>query len=246
MLAEPSAQMRLLDLAAVDTEISQLAHQRKSLPEHAEINALAETRKRVTARLVEANTALSDARYALEKAERDLDPVRDRLQRDQQRLDSGAVTDAKTVAGLADEVVKLKQRLSDLEDDQLDAMQLVEDATARQQAVQAERDHDDIRLREVMGHRDAQVAALDAEVADRQAERAIIAGDLPTDLIAAYDKTRERTGLGAAKLQHGRCTGCGLELNPAELRRITATVSNEVLRCEECGRILVRTPESGI
>lgn len=245
MLAEPSAQVRLLDLAAVDTEIAQLLHKRKTLPEHAEIATLAEARKALTETLVAANTALSDAQYALEKAERDIDPVRDRIERDQQRIDSGSVTDPKVVSGLVDEVTNLKRRLSDLEDGQLEAMQVVEDAAAAQATAQAQRERGDVTLRQLMADRDAKAAEIDAEVADKRVERAALVSQLPADLVAAYDKTHERTGLGAAKLSRGRCTGCGLELNPAELRRIEATARNEVVRCEECGRILVRLPGEG-
>jgi uncharacterized protein len=52
--------------------------------------------------------------------------------------------------------------------------------------------------------------------------------------------------VGAAALVQRRCQGCRLELNAADLREITAAAEDEVLRCEECQRILVRTAESGI
>ncbi|MDO4784027.1 MAG: C4-type zinc ribbon domain-containing protein [Propionibacteriaceae bacterium] len=246
MLAEPSAQLRLLDLAAADTEIAQLMHRRKMLPVHAEIARLAESRKRVTAQLVAATTQVSDAQYELDKIERDIDPIRVRVERDQERLDQGAVTDPKVVERLVAEVAKMRLRLSDLEDAQLEAMQAVEDAIERRKKIEAARDSGDAELRELMGQRDRAVAKLDAEVADRSAEREILAGEIPEDLLAAYEKTRTRTGLGAAKLHQGRCSGCGLELNPGELRRIRAALSNEVLRCEECGRILIRTAGSGL
>ena len=69
----------------------------------------------------------------------------------------------------------------------------------------------------------------------------------PTDLLALYEKLRARTGgVGAAALRQRRCEGCRLELNSAELRPAARAAADEVLRCEECGRILVRTAESGL
>ncbi len=47
-------------------------------------------------------------------------------------------------------------------------------------------------------------------------------------------------------LQGGRCQGCKVALSIAEMNRIKAAPHDEVLRCEECRRILVRTPESGM
>ena len=54
------------------------------------------------------------------------------------------------------------------------------------------------------------------------------------------------SGTGAAALHQRRCGGCRLELNPVEIQRLRAADADEVLRCEECNRILVRTPESGL
>ncbi|HYN67967.1 MAG TPA: C4-type zinc ribbon domain-containing protein, partial [Ornithinibacter sp.] len=51
---------------------------------------------------------------------------------------------------------------------------------------------------------------------------------------------------GAAALHQRRCGGCQLELNPVEIQRIRSAPDDEVLRCEECRRILVRTAESGL
>jgi predicted nucleic acid-binding Zn-ribbon protein len=47
-------------------------------------------------------------------------------------------------------------------------------------------------------------------------------------------------------LRARRCGGCSLELTAADLGVIAKAPTDEVLRCEECNRILVRTSESGI
>ena len=63
--------------------------------------------------------------------------------------------------------------------------------------------------------------------------------------MALYDKLRVQLGgVGAAALQQRRCSGCQLELTPADRSRILAAPPDEVVRCEECRRILVRVPES--
>ena len=67
------------------------------------------------------------------------------------------------------------------------------------------------------------------------------------DLVALYEKIRASSGgIGAAVLRQRRCEGCNLELNQVDINRLTAAPQDEVLRCEECRRILIRTSESGV
>jgi uncharacterized protein len=98
----------------------------------------------------------------------------------------------------------------------------------------------------VTGRRDAVVGELDASLAEAGAKRTAVAADIPSDLLALYDKIRASSGVGAAMLRRGQCQGCHLSLNTVDLNAIKATSPDEVVRCEECRRILVRTAESGL
>ena len=65
--------------------------------------------------------------------------------------------------------------------------------------------------------------------------------------MALYERLREQKGgVGAALLRARQCGGCQLTLDASEIARIKAAPVDEVLRCEECQRILVRTEESGV
>ncbi|MDR3202861.1 MAG: C4-type zinc ribbon domain-containing protein, partial [Bifidobacteriaceae bacterium] len=55
-----------------------------------------------------------------------------------------------------------------------------------------------------------------------------------------------RGGVGAAALRGATCGGCRLELNPHDLQAIRVAAEDEVVRCEECGRILVRVPGGAV
>ncbi|MGO4758010.1 zinc ribbon domain-containing protein, partial [Streptomyces sp. 2MCAF27] len=86
-----------------------------------------------------------------------------------------------------------------------------------------------------------------AEVATVTKERGVIAGTIPADLLKLYDKLREQQGgVGAARLYQRRCDGCRQELAITELNEVRAAAPDTVVRCENCRRILVRTPESGL
>jgi predicted nucleic acid-binding Zn-ribbon protein len=88
---------------------------------------------------------------------------------------------------------------------------------------------------------------LQSQLATVQAERATAASGMPEDLITLYEKLRaQKGGVGAAALRRRECGGCRLTLNAADLGTIARLPTDEVVRCEECNRILVRTGESGL
>ena len=66
-------------------------------------------------------------------------------------------------------------------------------------------------------------------------------------LLSLYDRVRTQTGgTGAALLKARRCEGCRIELYGRELAAARNAAPDEVLRCDNCGRVLVRTAESGL
>jgi uncharacterized protein len=244
--ASPADQRRLLDLQAQDTRIDQIAHRRSSLPQHARIAELDQRLSRLRDDLVVAQTEQSDLNRELVKAEGDVELVRQRAARDQGRLDGGQATH-KELESLQHELGSLAKRQSDLEDVELEVMERLEEATGRADRVSAElasaqQDHD-----AVTAERAAALTKLDEEHAEAQTARDGLATTLPPDLVALYEKIRaSSSGLGAAALHRGQCEGCRLELTPTDLQRIRSAPEDEVLRCEECRRILVRVPESGL
>ncbi len=245
--ADPTAQRRLLDLQAVDTAIRQLDHRRRTLPEHAVIAGLTAQLEAVESDLVAADTAVSDLELDQQRAENDLQPVRERLTRNQKRVADGTVTDSKALSSMVEEIEHLRRRISVLEDEELEVMQQLEDATTAQGRIAAQAAKLEADRAVAVAARDEKLGQLDGELADRRSVRATIVPDLPEDLIGLYAKLGvSHAGVGAAELRARRCTGCQLEVNAADLRTFAAAAADEVLRCEECGRILVRTPESGI
>jgi predicted nucleic acid-binding Zn-ribbon protein len=242
--APATDQRRLLDVQALDTRLAQLAHRRRSLPVHAELEALEARQSAVRDQLVAAQTIVSDVARELAKAERDVEQVRQRAARDQAHLDAGHGS-AKDLQALQHELGSLARRQSDLEDVELEIMERAEQAQAAASALEAERDGLAAKHQEAVQRRDAEVAEIDAEIQRVAAGREAAVAGLDADLVRLYEKVREQQGgVGAAALRGRRCEGCRLELNPIDLQRIRSAAEDEVVRCEECRRILVRVPES--
>lgn len=243
--AEPAVQRRLLDLQDLDLQLDQLAHKRRSLPELQALAELAAEKAVIDRELVSADTEVEDLRREQKKADSDVEQVRQRKARNQQRLDSGQVSSPKDLENLQHEIGSLDRRISDLEDAELEVMEQLETAEANQARLRTRAEEFAARQAELASGRDTALKELDAQRADLGDRRAVVAAELPAELITQYERLRERNGgIGAARLIGKRCMGCRMELTPSDLNRIKAAAPDAVLRCEECGRILVRTAES--
>ncbi|MFC4112282.1 zinc ribbon domain-containing protein [Nonomuraea zeae] len=246
MKAAPEAQKRLLDLAELDSVIDRLAHRRRTLPELAEIDERSKLFARLATQVIEAQTEAGDLAREQSKAESDVDAVRTRADRDQKRLDSGAVTSPRDLAGLQSEIASLQKRQGDLEEIVLEIMERREAADTKVTDLVSQRDELGAALATAEDRRDAAFSEIDKEASEVEGRRAGVSGEIPADLLALYKKLRDQYGVGAAILRGGRCQGCKVALSIAEMNRIKAAPHDDVLRCEECRRILVRTAESGL
>jgi uncharacterized protein len=244
--ASPQSQLRLLELADLDAELGRLDHRRRNLPEAAELDRMETRASELKDSLVVTETELGDLTREQTRAERDVDQVRTRIDRDRARLDAGQVSAARELATLQSEIESLRRRQGDLEEIVLELMERREELASRQDELGAERDRLGVEIAEVTARRDAAAKEIDEQTTVASDQRSGIAADVPSDLLALYERIRDSRGVGAAALRAGRCEGCHLSLNTVDLNQIRAAAPDEVLRCEECRRILVRTPESGL
>jgi predicted nucleic acid-binding Zn-ribbon protein len=242
--AAPEAQRRLLDLQAVDTALAQLAHRRKSLPELAEIDAVSRELSALEDERVRAQVAVDDLDRDITRFEKDIEQVRVRKERDQKRLEAGGAL--REIEGLQHEMATLNRRQSELEDAELELMEKKENAEAVLADVQSRLAVAGERRTAAERRRDEVLAEITKEAEFKTSSRGPLAADLPTDLVTLYDKIRLDSGLGAALFRSGRCGGCRIELYGADLNRVKSAAPDDVVRCEECRRIMVRTQESGL
>lgn len=246
MKADPFVQLRLLDLQQIDTALTQIAHRRHSLPELA---VIADADARATAlrsQLVQAQTEQADLAAEQRRLESDVETVRLRAEKDQQRMTASGVP-AKEISGLQHEVASLARRQGVLEDELLELMERQESADAAVNELAQELERIGSQRATAEAARDEVFAELDDAQAKRTIERDELAARIPDELRALYDKVRlANGGVGAAMLRQRRCEGCRLELAGSELSAVRTAKPDDVLRCENCRRILIRTDESGL
>jgi predicted nucleic acid-binding Zn-ribbon protein len=245
--ADPFAQLKLLDVQQLDSRLDALRHQTAHPPEAAELRELAAKRADVDGRARDLQVQVDDLTREQRKADADVEQVKARRVRDQQRLDGGTVSNPKDLERLQHELVSLDRRISDLEDTELEVMERLEDTQREVDALRAHLKEIDERAAILAEARDRRLAQLKDEATTVTRDRSAAVAGMPADLLSLYDRIREKKGgVGTALLRARRCEGCSLELNSGDLAVIAKQSPDEVVRCEECSRILVRTGESGI
>ena len=245
--ADPSVQLRLLDVQELDAQGDKLSHQLATIPEAQQLKDIGLRRTQIENGLRDLRIRVEDLTADQKRADADVEQVKARRLRDQGMVDSGQIGDPRALERMLDELRSLNRRISDLEDVELEVMEQLETTQGEldEQVLALEAiDEQRIRLQQAL---DEKAGDLRSRLEEVRSERAATAEGVPEDLMTLYSKLREQKGgVGAAALRRRECTGCRLALNAADLGVIAKAPDDEVLRCEECNRILVRTPESGL
>jgi predicted nucleic acid-binding Zn-ribbon protein len=234
-----------LDLAEVDGELARVEHRRRTLPEITEIAAAEQTARAKRDAQVAVSTQLGDIDREVKRQEKEIDQVRARTEKDNKLLQGGTVA-AKQMTDIEHEIETLKRRQGALEDDLLELMERREALEMDGQHAEMELDKAQAAVADAAVRRDEVLADLASQEARAVARREAMLAGFPEPLLALYNQVRKHKGTGAALLRSRRCGACRLELDRVVISQIKAAPADEVVRCEECGAILVRTGESGL
>ncbi|POH59004.1 zinc ribbon domain-containing protein [Arthrobacter glacialis] len=242
--AAPAEQMRLLDIQVLDGKLRALDVQAKALKEDPRLPDLHSGLTVAKSDLVVLDTAVSDAQRALTKAEDDVAAVVARIERDDAKLNSGTGL-SKDLMALQSELVSLNKRRGELEDTELEIMEAFEEATARQGAQLALVKQMQSVLDEVVDELRSKLGALKMERDATLAERAELTATFAPELLAIYERSLAKYGVGAARLFHGKSEGSGMHLSAGDLVEIKKAAPDTIVFCPDSGAILVRSEEWG-
>ncbi|HEX2400091.1 MAG TPA: C4-type zinc ribbon domain-containing protein [Mycobacterium sp.] len=244
MKAEVVQQRSLLELAELDAELSRIEHRAKNLPAQQQLEEAQTAHREENDGLAAVQIALEDLDAQVAKFESEIDAVRQREDRDRSMLSSGTV-DAKQLTDLQHELETLERRQSSLEDSLLEVMERREELQGQQAAKLAKIDELQSKLTEAQRACDEARTEIDQLRHQSISRRDEIVASLDTDLVALYERQRSRGGAGAGLLQGRRCGACRIEIDQGERARIAAAAEDDVLRCPECGAILLRVKGTG-
>lgn len=231
----------LIEVQELDTRSDQLRHRRKTLPVLDELAALAAVRSDLDSRAGGSRGRLHDLQRDQKRLEDEAASVEEKAAAIDRKLYDGSVVAHKELEAYQADHRMLKARQAELEDRAIEVMETAEPLEAELAAVDAQLADHDRRIGELTAARDAELAELDERLAALADERSAAASVVPPDVLGTYEATRARLGgIGAARLVGNRCEGCHLEIPSAELQQVRHAADDALVTCPECGRILVR------
>jgi uncharacterized protein len=239
MKAEVAQQLSLLELSKLDAELSRIAHRSTHLPQQEAYERMQAEYNTAGDRLGAVRIALEDVDAQVSRFESEIEAVRRREDRDRSMLKSGA-TDAKQLSDLQNELETLVRRQTSLEDSLLDVMERREELQAQLDAEQGALAALQAELAGAQRDLDAALAEIDQARQERSSRRDTLTASLDPALSALYERQRAGGGPGAGQLLGHRCGACRIEIGRGELSRISAAAEDELVRCPECGAILLR------
>ena len=240
MKASHLDQERLLALQQIDIDLLKIAHKIKNSPLNSNLESLNRSLIDSKNLLIAAETEKSDIQHELSRSEIDVEQVVSRIEKDEKRLASGTGT-PKELEQIQHELGTLAKRRSELEEVELEIMVRVDDVSKRITDLQKQLASFEAELARVQSELEIEVRNLDSAKQISLTAREALAPQIDKELLALYEKIRSSSdGLGAAQLVGDSCGGCHLKLNAAEMEKIKSLSDDEVVRCEECRRILIR------
>ncbi|MGA9398828.1 MAG: hypothetical protein WBV22_11280 [Anaerolineaceae bacterium] len=184
--------------------------------------------------------ALTDQHGAHERvktAEAAVSGIQIKIENNQSTQFSGKIHTPKELQELQSEQGALERRRSELEDEQISAMVMLEQVEIAMKAAENNLQQAEQRAESekalLRGEQVSQKKDLDKANAERQA----IFSSIPADLATSYEKLRQqKKGLAVATISDESCSACGSSLTPADCQ--AARSPSTINYCPSCGRIL--------
>ena len=228
----------LIDLQALDTKLADLSGELAKLP----------------AQLAAIQASVTEAAQGAEALKGKLDATKKEIRLKEKDLEFSSAKRAKAEARLYEvktnkeysavlvEIEEIKQEKARIEEEILALMErqerLVVEARDAEVALRAREAQAKAEEAEV----NRRLADLESEVALVRRDREALAGQLPSDLLASYEKLlRHLAHLAVAQvLPGGICGGCRVSLTPQAFQELKQQSS--LRTCESCGRYLYWIP----
>jgi predicted nucleic acid-binding Zn-ribbon protein len=176
-------------------------------------------------------------RAALRDRELETQSVSDKLAADSERLYSGRIKSPKELGDLQKETEYLKRRKASLEDQQLEAMMALEEATTRMAVANEEYVVVEAAWKADNSELSREYDMLKQELAQLSAQRKRVVPHITDKDMSEYTALRRlRKGVAVVAVKDGVCQVCRVSVPGRDLERAAKT--DELQHCFGCDRIL--------
>jgi len=224
---------KLLVVQACDQEIQRLRREMADIPLRKQ-----QIESRLNAHkdgLEQAEHALLEVKTRIKQRELEADAARHQIQkfRDQQLQ----IKSNDGYKALEKEIATTQAGIRQLEDQELDAMEALEAATAevqtRREALEKERGRMEEEIQAFLGRSEG----LGEELKRKEEERKALASEIDPTWLSRYERLfAKQRDAAIALVEHGTCGSCHMKLSPAQV--VDARKADTLTLCDFCGRML--------
>jgi len=229
-----SRTQHLYELQQVDLELESVSRRLKeiaaTLGENAEL-------KRARKMVAEAEAQVAQCRSEMQNLELEVNGLSQKIETNEGRLYSGRVNNPKELASLEEEVASLKRWREKKEEDLFEAMVGTEESVASLADAQAILNQVSESWRAEQGDLGNEQTGLQARLQELRGKREVLATAIGSEEVTTYERLRrQKGGRAVARVKEGICEGC--RMNPPSSQVQRARSDNEIVFCNNCGRIL--------
>jgi len=228
----------LIELQAIDSQIDELNYREKNLPERERFKQLSEEVKKTDALHSAVSKKLHEETLIQKKLEDELNSLNEKIDREQKRLYSGAITNPKELSGVQQEVNHLKNTVDEKETVLLEQIEVVDKLKSDDKTIEDRLNARKAELAEAEAEMNKVLADIKRQRDKLQAQREPVYASLGDETRRLYDRVRTKHPLAVTVLEEGICLGCRVEIPSTEAERIEASAKLE--RCPNCTRIIVK------
>lgn len=228
----------LLDLQRVDLALDRLKQRKADLPEQRTVDELTTESATTQKTLVERQEAFDRIVREQTRLEAEVSSLELKIAHESDRLYGGDISNPKELANIQAELDGLRRRKNHIEDQLIDVLEERESSEAELNETKARLSELDGMVADASDARDSAAIEIQNDLSSNGEARKDLVAGIPEEILELYEDLRaKKNGVAAAALEGGVCRGCGVSLSPLALDQIKR--SDDIVRCENCRRILV-------
>jgi uncharacterized protein len=230
----------LLAVQGEDSAVDALAHRRTTLPLRETLANHERALAQIARREVDITAERAQHEARLTQLANEVSEIVGRATRIDERLRGGGAASFRDEEAMATEMGNLDHLRRDLDDEQLVIMEAIEPLEAELASLADTHSAEQAEIEGAKRSLAVAEAEIDGEIAQLRERRNGLAASVPAALLADYERLRARLGgVGIARVVGGLCEGCHLTISATQFDHLRHAKEDEVIHCEQCGRILV-------
>jgi len=236
----------LLDVQAHDTAVDRLRHRLNTLAERDELVAAEARMVEVDGRLGEVGGRRGEVDAQERRLGDEVATIAAKAGEVEKSMYSGKIGSPRELQAMQADIEQLRRHQRTVEDREIEAMEAREALDEEMSGLEAARSELGATVERLRASVAEQEQAIDAELRAELATRDAVAGALPAEIVATYEKCRtDAGGIGVARLVGMTCQSCHLTIPSTEVDRMRREAHGggvtAIAFCDNCGAMLVFT-----